>query len=111
MGEIPDERGKIMIVPIYKGKGEKRKCQNYRGISLINHITKLHERILEKRATDIIEYKLTEEQYGFRKNSSTTDLIFALMLITEKSWEYNTTAYITFINLQKAFGSGPRAKL
>ena len=41
-GEIPEEWGKILIVPIYKGKGEKAMCKNYRGISLINHIVKIY---------------------------------------------------------------------
>ena len=78
---------------------------------MINHITKVYERILEKRARNIIEGQLGEEQYGFRKNRSTIDLIFALRIIIEKSWEFNKAAYITFIDLQKAFDSVPREKV
>ena len=110
-GEIPEEWGKMLIIPIFKGKGDKSNCQNYRGISLINHITKLYERILEKRARSIIEEKLGKEQYGFRKNRGTTDLIFALRIVIEKSWEFNKAAYIAFIDLQKAFDSVPREKV
>ena len=66
---------------------------------------------MERRAREIIETKLGEEQYGFRKDRSTTDLIFALRLIIEKSWEFNRPAYLAFIDLQKAFDSVPREKL
>ena len=45
------------------------------------------------------------------KNKNTTDLIFALRIIIEKSWEYNKPAYIAFIDLEKAFDSVPRKKL
>ena len=102
-GQLPEELGKTIIVPIYKGKGEKARCHNYRGIALISHITKVYERILEKRAREIIEPQLGEEQHGFRANRSTTDLIFTLRTIIEKSWEYNRPPYIAFIDLQKAF--------
>ena len=43
-------------------------CDNYRGISLINHVTKLYERIIENRARALIEDRLGEEQFGYRKD-------------------------------------------
>ena len=38
-------------------------------------------------------------------------MIFALRTIIEKSWEYNKTLHIAFIDLEKAFDSVPRYKL
>ena len=60
MGSIPEEWGKTIIIPVYKGKGEKSNCKNYRGISLINHIAKIYERILESRTREIVEDRLGE---------------------------------------------------
>ena len=42
-----DWRG-ACIVPLYKGKGDKCKCSNSRGISLLSVIGKLFGRVLNK---------------------------------------------------------------
>jgi len=44
-----------------------------------------------------------EEQQGFRQNRSTTDAIFIIKQLKEKSIEFNTPAYVCFIDLTKAF--------
>ena len=48
-----------------------------------------------------IESKLGGEQHGFRKGRGTTDLVFAVRMIIEKSWEFNRSAYFAFIYLKK----------
>ena len=30
-----------MIVPLYKGKGERTECKNYKGISLLSMVNKI----------------------------------------------------------------------
>ena len=110
-GQIPEELGKTIIVPIFKNKGDSSRCENYRGVALLNHIAKIYERILERRARNIIEEQLGEEQYGYRKGRSVIDPIFALRTVIEKSWEFNVPLYGVFIDLQKAFDSIPRNKL
>src|SRR5678815_5513019 len=47
----------------------------------------------------------------YRGGRSTTDLMFALRMIQEKTWEYNKKAYISFIDLKKAFDYVPREKM
>jgi hypothetical protein len=108
-GKVPERWGKTILIPLFKGKGGK--CENYRGIALIDHITKLYERILEKGVRRKIEPQLGEEQYGYRKDRSTTDLIFTLRMIFEKTLEYKEKAHFAFIDLKKAFDSVPRRKL
>ena len=44
-----------------------------------------------------------EEQQGFRQNRSTTDAIFIVRQIAEKSIEFNHTAYFCFVDLTNAF--------
>lgn len=46
---------------------------------------------------------ISEEQQGFRRNRSTTDALFILRQLVEKSLEYNSPAYLCFIDLTKAF--------
>lgn len=110
-GVVPGRWGKIIVLPIYKGKGDTGECGNYRGIALLDHIAKVYERILEKRLRRRIEGQLGEEQYGYRKGRSTSDLLFALRIVLEKSWEFNKTVYIAFLDLKKAFDSVPRNTL
>jgi hypothetical protein len=57
-GSVPEEWGKTVIVPIYKGKGDSGVCSNYRGISLINHVVKLYERLIERRLRERLEPQL-----------------------------------------------------
>ncbi|XP_068241176.1 uncharacterized protein [Palaemon carinicauda] len=75
----------------------------YRGISLMAHAFKVYERIFEKRLRECIEPKLGEWQSGFRQGRGTSNKIFTLKMIFDKSWEWNTTRYIAFIDLEKAF--------
>ena len=109
-GSVPEEWGKAIICPVFK-KGDKLDCANYRAISLLPHISKIYERILERRLRVIVEDKLAEWQHGFRPNRSTTDLIFALKILIEKSWEWNVDQYFAFLDLEKAFDRVPRQKL
>ena len=110
-GRIPDDWGKAVICPVFKNKGDRAECGNYRGISLLPHITKIYERILERRLRSLVEERLGEWQYGFRPNRSTADLIFSMKMILEKTWEYNDRTYLAFLDLEKAFDRVPRNKL
>lgn len=110
-GKVPERWGKAIILPIYKGKGDAGNCNNYRGISLIDHLAKIYERILERRLREKVEPKLGEEQHGYRRGRGTTDLLFTLRMVTEKMLEYGKSFFVAFIDLQKAFDSVPRKKL
>ena len=108
--EPPEDWRRDLICPIYK-KGNKTDCNNYRGISLMSHAFKVYERILESRLRGYVESKLGEWQNGFRPGRGTTDMIFSLKMIFEKSWEWNMDRYIAFIDLEKAFDRVPRQKI
>jgi Reverse transcriptase (RNA-dependent DNA polymerase) len=101
-GRVPEDRRKTIICPIYKRKGDKADCGNYRGISLLPHFTKIYERVLERRLRRHIEEKLGEWQHGFRPNRSTSDLIFSMKMTLEKKWEFNDKTYLAFLDLEKA---------
>ena len=42
-GLVPGEWRSAVIVPLYKGKGERTECKNYRGISLLSLVGKIYE--------------------------------------------------------------------
>ena len=91
-----------VVVPIYK-KGDRRVCSNYRGITLLSQPGKLFAKILELRLRSIIEGQLLEEQCGFRSGRGTTDQLFTLATILERSWEFAHPVYMCFVDLEKAF--------
>jgi hypothetical protein len=39
--KIPDEWRRIILVPIFKNKGDVQSCTNYQGIKLMSHTMKL----------------------------------------------------------------------
>ena len=53
--------------PIWKGKGDVQDRGKCRGLTLLSHVTKVQERILERRISKSMEMEIGEEQQGFRK--------------------------------------------
>ena len=104
-GRVPAEWKKAIIVPIFKNKGSKLDCANYRGISLTSVPSKVFLRVLLNRVKPIIEERLREEQAGFRGARSTVDQIFALRQVVEKRWEHAMPVYCAFMDLEKAYDS------
>ena len=41
-GVVPEDWISAVIVPLYKGKGEKTECKNYRYISLLSVVGKIY---------------------------------------------------------------------
>ena len=65
-------------------KGNLRKCENHRTLSLICHSSKILLRIILNRLTSKAEEVISEEQAGFRKGRSTTEQIFNYRNLIEK---------------------------
>jgi len=107
---VPSDWQKGVISPLFK-KGEKTSCHNYRGITLLSHVGKIYTRILEKRLRACVEGILNDSQYGFRPGRGTTDAVFVVKMILEKSWEWGADKYALFIDLEKAFDRVDRENL
>ena len=73
-GSIPEDWKSSVVLPIYKGKGDPMECGSYRGIKLLEHATKVVERIFEHRIPQQIV--IDDMQFGFMKGKGTTDAIF-----------------------------------
>ena len=109
---IPSEWLTSDIVTIYKKKGDRSDCSNSRGISLLPTASKVLAKIMLSRLTEhLTESTLPETQCGFRKERSTTDMIFVARQIQEKCHEQNRELYIAFVDLAKAFDTVNRELL
>ncbi len=74
-------------MPIYKGKGKREECNNYRGISLLSVPGKIYGRILNERLMKISDKSVNDEQGSFRKGRGCLDQIFAMKILVEKYLE------------------------
>ena len=98
-----------MLVPLYKGKEDIKKCENYQGIKLMSHSMKLWERVIEARIRK--EVTITEQQFGFMPGRSTIDAIFCLRMLLEKWTEGQKAVHCASIDLEKAYNRVPREEL
>ena len=101
-GDWPMVWTQYLIICIHK-KGNIQKCENYRTISLISHMSKIILKVILRRLQPIAEELLSEEQAGFRAGRSTNEQIFNLRIIQEKYTEHQKPLYHIFIDFKKAF--------
>ena len=89
-GTLPQDLRDAVIVSLYKNKGEKSDCSNYRGITLLSTTGKILAHILLNRLIPTItQENMPESQCWFRSNRGTVDRIFMLRQIQEKFREQN----------------------
>ena len=94
---IPEAWKKGRIITIYKGKGEKGKCSNERGITISSNTGKLFERIINERAKEQLD--ISDSQGGGKKGSNTVDHTLALKEAIKKGKK----VYIAFLDVTKAY--------
>ena len=109
--EIVEDWTLAILIRLFKNKGDKRQCDNYRGISFLVVTSKLFTRVILNRVQTVIDRQLMAEQAGFRANRSTIDQIFILKMAMEKSREFNKPIFMCFIDIQKAYDSVNRELL
>ena len=98
------------INPIYK-KGEKTLCSNYRGISVLNVGYKIFSSILCEKLKPFLQNIIGNYQCGFRPGKSTTDQIFTLRRLLEKTLEFQIDTHHLFIDFKQAYDSIKRSEL
>jgi hypothetical protein len=100
--KIPCEWSEGILCPIYK-KGDRKQCNNYRGLSLLNITYKIFALLLYNRLSEIIEPEIRNYQMGFRPNRSTINNIIIMRQIYKKCHEYNIDLHNIFIDFTQAF--------
>ena len=102
--KIPSTWLHAEITSIFK-KGSQSLAANYRGISIGANMSRILSKIIINRLKDAYERCISDAQFGFRKNRSTTDGIFILRNIIEK---YNGPFIAVYIDLTAAYDHIPR---
>jgi len=102
--------------PIYKGAGkDKHSPVSYRGIFLLNTLTKLFVgmRLIEALLSKFSElnYTFTPSQQGSRISGQTNDAIYDLVATMQQRSQYRFSSYCCFIDLASAYRSVHREQL
>ena len=66
-GHIPQDMRDAKIVTLYKNKGDRNDCNNYRGISLLSIVGKAFARVVLGRLQILASNVYPESQCGFRQ--------------------------------------------
>jgi hypothetical protein len=107
-GTTPEAWGELEIFVLYKLKGSRDDPNNYRGINLINDFCRVYERLLDGRFSKWLDKELPQGkmQFGFRKQTGTTEAFFLLSTVAKYfSWVRNLACFTCFADLKKAFPS------
>ena len=100
-GSVPQDMRYANIIMLYKNKGDRSDCNNYRGISLLSIVGKTFARVMLNRLQTLAERVYPEAQCRFRAERSTIDMIFSLRQLQVKGREQRCPLYIAFIDLPK----------
>jgi len=97
--KMPDDWKVGLIVLLFK-KGDKMKCENYRGITVLNVARKLLSSVILERLKEYSEEILAEYQCGFRPQKR-TDQIFVVRQILEKFYAHEIDSTSSSLTLKK----------
>ena len=103
-GQFPDSCKQAVVTPIFKG-GDNYDPNDYRPISILSIVSKCIEYCANEQLSAYFENNnlLTEHQYGFRKNHSTTYLTLEMFDKLFDSKQKHNTPAIIFLDIKKAF--------
>ena len=104
--EMPDEWQTSVLVPIFKGKGDIRDCNTYRGVKLLEHAMKIVERVLERRIRELVN--IDSIQFGFMPGRGMTDELFVVRRMQKEYRDKKKKLYMCSVDIQKAFDRVPR---
>ena len=107
-GKIPEEWRTWLIFPVWKRKGHVHDPEKYRGITLLSHVLKVLETILDRRLRRIVKCEMAKEQQGFRRGRGKVDGMFTLRQIMENRLEGQENMALEFIYLKKSYDIVPR---
>ena len=109
---IPKDRRAGIILPLWKRKGSRRICSNYRGITLLSVPGKLFVVTLLDRCTTFLRSQRRIEQAGLMPRKSTVEQIFTIWQLIEKTRsKFRQKAYVVSVGFKAAFDSVDRQSL
>lgn len=110
--EVPDSFKTVDCFPLYKGKGSKSQAGSYRAIFNLSFLTKVFEKIIFYRLSDMVDEILCDAQHGFRRRRSCETAVSLLSQNVHNIIDKRKGKVLAlFIDFRKAFDSVNRYKL
>ena len=87
------------LIPIFTGKGDHINPNSFRGIKLLEHAFKLHEKVLDGCLHEVGD--IDKVQYGFMPGRGTVDAVFVLKRLSEKFRAKNKKLFIILLTWKR----------
>ena len=93
------------VVPVFKNVGERSTAKNYRPVSLLSVVSKVFEKLVNKRIVDHLEKcgLFSDFQYGFRSSRSTVDLLTVVSDRIARAFNRLWATRAVALDISKAF--------
>ena len=105
---MPFEWAQCIVVLIFKGKADIRKCSCYGAVNLLEHGMKVVERVLKNISGIVI---VIEMPFSFMPARGTIDAVLILRRLQKEHHAKGKKLYMCFVELEKAFDGVPRKVL
>jgi hypothetical protein len=107
-GTFPTRWKRAQLIPIIKpGKENNDEVSKYRPISLLTVGGKVLEKLMINRINHHLYAEcMSNNQYGFKLQTSTTDAAMAVKAYVEKGFRSGEVAVLVSLDVQCAFNSG-----
>ena len=109
-GDLPPNWRESFFTLLHKG-GDAADPNNWRPIAILSITYKIFARVIFNRIRSDLDAHQSEEQFGFRKNRSTSDALIVAESIISKSLEFNEDLWLVSVDLRKAFDRVEQAAL
>ena len=108
---IPEEWHQGIIIPLYKRKGSKSECSNYRRITLLSEPGKVFALIILARIKTTLLSHRHPQQSRFTPGRSTCDRTATLCNTAQRRQDFGHPSFAAFVDLRAAFDSLSRPAL
>ena len=98
---VPEQWNMGIITNIWKGKGDRERLENQRGITVSSSIGTIMEELINRRLLCLINF--SQAQAGGKKGASTTDHVFILRNIMAAAKKEGKHLIISFFDVKKAY--------
>ena len=102
---FPTQWREATVLPFLKSGKDPKKAASYRPIALTSSICKLMERMVNNRLMWLLESRqlIHQNQYGFRKDHSTSDVLVRVETEIRESMVRNEKMVAVFFDIEKAY--------